>query len=56
MVGAPMNTVNAISNSLIADHIMGIVPFLRNVLFPPPAGNSYPASSLQKVSITIMGV
>jgi ribonuclease Z len=46
------------SNSPIADHIMGIVPFLRNVLFPPPAGNSshHPTSSLQKVSITFLGV
>ncbi|KAF8906066.1 beta-lactamase-like protein, partial [Gymnopilus junonius] len=28
-----------------ADHIMGIVPLLRNILFPPSVGNSRPANS-----------
>ncbi|TFK42878.1 beta-lactamase-like protein [Crucibulum laeve] len=30
-----------------ADHIMGIVPFLRNVLYPPPAGSKPSTSNLR---------
>lgn len=32
--------ISAVYDLLLADHIMGIVPLLRNILFPPPAENS----------------
>ncbi|KAF8964654.1 beta-lactamase-like protein [Flammula alnicola] len=36
-----------------ADHIMGVVPLLRNILFAPPAGNSAHISSAQASARTI---
>ncbi|KAJ7063068.1 beta-lactamase-like protein [Mycena amicta] len=37
-----------------ADHIMGIIPFLRNILYPPPVdpnSSNFPRSELPKIEI-----
>ncbi|RDB24166.1 Ribonuclease Z [Hypsizygus marmoreus] len=38
-----------------ADHIMGIVPFLRSTLFPPPAGDSSKKPIVKQPRIEIYG-
>ncbi|KAF9002025.1 beta-lactamase-like protein [Cyathus striatus] len=38
----PTKVTNLFITHMHADHVMGLVPFLRNVLFPPPAGSPPP--------------